>query len=584
MPKRSQALRTQLLRSAGALVASTALLLGTVIANVLPAVGSQAHAATPALPAGRVSAWLPYWDQARALESFMANADLYSAASPFWYQLSGSGVVSKYPGAEDGSVLEAVRGKGVKVVPTITNDFDPVRASTMLASESSRAAHVNALVSLVTSNGFDGLDVDYESLAAADRDRYSAFLRSLSSELHAQGKLLTVAVHPKTAEPGTWSGPQAQDYAAIGAVADRVRVMTYDYSWATSPAGPIAPVSWMRQVAAFATSVIPAAKVELGVNLYGYDWVESKAEGVMHDQVSAQLNTSGAARVWDSTAAEPHYSYTADGTSHTVYYADAQSVGARLGIVDDYGLAGVAFWRLGGEDPAVWNTIRNTWPATLEAPADSVVPQVLNLTSRYVGTTRPRFALRWAFGDASPSSGLSVFEGILRNHTTGASSSFTTTMGTRTVYALPGNAYTMAVRTRDSAGNLSSYAVTRFVAPRDDRSFSSSGLNRLTGTADYMGSRLASNKAGSYARFSFKGKTATVGVVKSVNSGYVDVFVDGVRTSRVSLYRSIAAYRQPLRVASFSTVGAHTVVLKVVGARQAGATGTWVQLDSLTIA
>ena len=345
-----------------------------LLASILSWPASEASAETAASPR-KVTAWLPYWDQTRAMQSFLAHADLYSSVSPFWYEMSTTGAISRYPGAEDATVLSGIRGKGVKVVPTITNNFDPVRATTMLATATSRAAHVKALTDLAAAKGYDGIDVDYEGMAAADRDRFSAFVSELASALHAQGRLLSVAVHAKTAEPGTWSGPQAQNYAAIGAAADRVRLMAYDYSWETSPAGPIAPLSWVDSVAAFAVTQIPAGKVELGMSLYGYDWVGSRGEGVTHDVATSRLTSSGATRVWDSAAAEPTFSYTSGGSAHTVYYADAQSVTARLAVIDKHALAAAAFWRLGGEDPAVWTAVRSRWgTSTTTTPISEPAP------------------------------------------------------------------------------------------------------------------------------------------------------------------------------------------------------------------
>ena len=347
---------------AAALVALTSVLVPAPVA---------VSAAEPAAQR-KVTAWIPYWDQPRAMRSFTENADLYGYVSPFWYVMNVDGTVGRYPGAEDAQVLEGVRATGVPLVPTITNAFDAARTSAVLRSEPSRAAHVLAILALVETQGYDGIDVDYESMAAADRDVFSAFLRELAAPLHARGKLLTVAVHPKTSEPGTWSGPQSHDYAAIGAVADRVRVMAYGYSWSTSPAGPIAPLPWVRSLAAFTTSRIPARKVELGMNLYGRDWVGSAGTALTYDGVSALMTRHGASRVWDASAAEPSFSYLDGGTSHTVHYADAESVGHRLAVVDEYALAGAAFWRLGGEDPKVWQAVRARWgTATQPAPGPS---------------------------------------------------------------------------------------------------------------------------------------------------------------------------------------------------------------------
>ncbi len=327
---------------------------------LVPLLGAVTPAHAAAAPR-RVTAWLPYWDQARGYQSFLAHADLYSVLSPFWYSMTPTGSVQGYPGAADKSIVAGARANGVRVLPTITNDFDPVRVRTMLSTKIRQSRHVSALVNLVKSNGYDGLDVDYENLYAGDRSRYSSFLSKLATSLHSAGKTLSVAVHPKTSEPGSWSGPQAQDYKAIGAVADTVRVMAYDYSWSTSAAGPVAPLTWVDEVARFAASQIAPSKIELGMPLYGYDWVGTVGTGVTYDEAIARRTAYSATSQWSSTAQSSWFSYVADGVAHTVWYADASSVAAALPIVDRYGLAGAAFWRLGGEDAATWAAVRSHW-------------------------------------------------------------------------------------------------------------------------------------------------------------------------------------------------------------------------------
>jgi spore germination protein len=329
-----------------------------VVAAFIPA--SSTAAATVVAPQRKVSAWLPWWDQARAYKSFLDNAELYYSVSPFWYELSPTRGIRRYPNAEDAKILEGLRASGAKVTPTITNDFDAQRVRSMLSTEHTRSTHVQALVSLVRDKRYDGLDVDYESLAANDRDRFSRFVAQLATALHSAGKTLSVAVHPKSSEPGSWGGPQAQDYRAIGSAADRVRIMAYDYSWSTSAPGPIAPLDWVKTVAQFAASTIPPSKIELGVPLYGYDWTSNGGEGVTYDSAAALMRTHNATRQWNSTFAEASFRYDVDGTTHTVWYADAESIAAKLPLLDQYGLAGVALWRLGGEDPAVWSALRSS--------------------------------------------------------------------------------------------------------------------------------------------------------------------------------------------------------------------------------
>ena len=119
--------------------------------------------------------------------------------------------------------------------------------------------------------GHDGLDLDLEGVQPDDRTAYTAFVARLGAALRERGKLLTLAVPAKTADTTTgWGG--AFDYAALGAHADLVTVMAYEYHGSWSGPGPIAPYAWVEQVAAFAVSQIPPEKVLLGLAAYGFDW------------------------------------------------------------------------------------------------------------------------------------------------------------------------------------------------------------------------------------------------------------------------------------------------------------------------
>ena len=429
-----------------------------VLATVSVMVPGMGPTAAQAATEKKISAWLPYWDQARAYQSFVDNAHLYDEVSPFWYEMASATSIVPYPNAEDLDVISGIKSRGVRLIPTINNDFDPARVTTMLSSAVTRTAHVTALVTLVTFNGYDGIDVDYESLAATDRDRYTAFITELSVALHAVGKTLTVAVHPKTSEPGTWSGPQAQDYAALGRAVDKLRVMAYDYHWATSGAGPVAPLSWVDDVARFAASQVAPEKVQLGMALYGYDWQGTAGEGVTFDTAMARMGQYGAARQWSVTHASPWFSYTAGGKTHTVWYEDAQSVAAKLPIVDRHGLDGAVFWRLGGEDPDVWaqagGGVLWTQDASESSNEEVVAPSAP--TSLAAKARADAVALRWE-GATEAGGGAAGYEIYLSTSENGDYTKVASTADT--TFVVRGLAsrttYRFHVKAYDGAGNLS---------------------------------------------------------------------------------------------------------------------------------
>jgi spore germination protein YaaH len=191
----------------------------------------------------RVSGNLVFWDQSRGFETIAANAELFSEISPFWYHVAADGRVIPYTTAsgttyEDPSILSFLRSNGILVIPTVANIIDGVwngaLVSGIINDPVLSSVNIASLVNLAVDRGYDGIDLDYEDLPAADRAVFTAFVDRLAAALHAHEKLLTVNVYAKTAEPGSWAGPQAQDWAALGSSADQVRIMTYEYSWSTS--------------------------------------------------------------------------------------------------------------------------------------------------------------------------------------------------------------------------------------------------------------------------------------------------------------------------------------------------------------
>jgi spore germination protein len=337
------------------------------------------HAAT----AKRVSGNLVFWDQTRGFDVIVANADVFSEISPFWYRVEADGTVVPFTtswGAsyEDPVILSFLRSRGILVIPTVANILDGVwdgaMVSGILADPAVTAVNIDNLVRLAVANGYDGIDLDYENLPASDRTAFTNFTTRLAAALHANGKLLTVNVYAKTAEPGDWNGPQAQDWWALGQAADQLRIMIYEYHWSTSAAGPIAPVNWVSDVLAFARSTIPSSKIMHGLPLYGYDWVGRSGVDHVWTETMALAAQYGATIDWDAVSATPWFEYTAKRTRHTVWFENALSADAKLQVNTAHDVAGVAVWRLGGEDPEVWSAVR-AWEGT-GGMQDSVPPTV----------------------------------------------------------------------------------------------------------------------------------------------------------------------------------------------------------------
>ena len=320
---------------------------------------------------------MPYWNIGYSTSVVLANRSDFVEASPWMYGLAADGKIdTQYGQSQSAAVagdLSRLRAKGLRIVPTIANitagvwSYQPV--ARMLHSPTLMNQHVAAIVALVVARDYAGIDIDYENLHAADRQAFTLFVTRLATALHAKGKILSVALFAKATNAGYAPRNVAQDYAAIGRVVDQVRLMAYDYHWASSAPGPVAPVGWISAVLRYAKTQIPAAKIVLGVPLYGYDWSNGHGTGLSWQQATRLASKYHATVHYDSAAQAPWFSYTdGSGHTHTVWFENAESSKAKFGLAQEAGVAGVYLWMYGSADTGTWSALRHVLP-TLEPQA-----------------------------------------------------------------------------------------------------------------------------------------------------------------------------------------------------------------------
>lgn len=322
------------------------------------AVSSQTQGYHP--KSGRyIAAWFPPSFSGGARESFEANKDILDELSPFWYSTDASG---RLYGAHSDELVQAAHAANVLVIPSIHNIGNTDVVIGVLSDPYIRARHVQNIVDEVLARGYDGIDIDYESLPESMRQPFSAFIIELSGALHAHGKLLTIAVHAKACDYCGLGG--FQDWTVIGQHTDRVRIMTYDYHWRGAEPGPVAPLYWVQSVAEYARNVISPEKIFIGVPFYGYDWPPGgNARGLpwadIEDLIDAEgLTVNQMQRDHRGPVGESWFRYNSPQGVREVWYMTDLGLESKLDLVQTMDLAGIAIWRIGYEKPEYWDVIR----------------------------------------------------------------------------------------------------------------------------------------------------------------------------------------------------------------------------------
>lgn len=371
--------------------------------SLLPAVSPPASADNP--PRKIFSGWIPYYSIRTSVPAAVSNADLIKEVMPFWYTLKFNGktqstvVTDLYtpanPSIPMAQTVGALRSAGFTLIPTITDGTAKDVLAGLLAKPAARAQIVQAITTMVVSNNFDGVDLDFEGFAFVDSNKtwpktaplWTALVKELSASLRAQNKILSVST-PYVLDPaGKQRGYYVYAWAAIAPYIDRLRIMTYDYS--VSKVGPIGPISWAERTVQYAVKVMPPSKVFVGIAGYGRDWVTS-VTGVCPANVASVIKpgakaatflmrnaqdlaaTYGVTPTYDAKFGESTFTYqkvyngnTAGGlatsctATRTAWYQDAQSYALRAALVDKYRLGGLAAWTIGMEEPLAIEGIRN---------------------------------------------------------------------------------------------------------------------------------------------------------------------------------------------------------------------------------
>ncbi len=157
---------------------------------------------------------------------------------------------------------------------------------------------------------------------------------------------------------------EAHDYPAIGAIADLVLLMTYEWGYLFSPPMATAPLNNVRQVLEYGVSVIPNDKILMGIPNYSYDWAlpfikdESMAEALSNQEAIARAAQYGATIEFDEVAQVPFFYYTNEqGVEHVVWFDDARSMNAKLRLIPELQLRGGGIWQIMDFFPGLYMVI-----------------------------------------------------------------------------------------------------------------------------------------------------------------------------------------------------------------------------------
>ncbi len=273
---------------------------------------------------------------------------------PTYFSCGPGGTVT---GSDWPLVTGWARARQIAVMPRL-NCQNPVDEDQILNEPGAGQNMIDQLASLCESDGYAGIQIDFEGAQPAEREPFTAWITALAARLHSIGDKLSTVVTAKYYNVTTGRAAMYND-AALSVPSDYIFVLDWGLHWTTSTPGGLAELPWFTKVADYTATMPNKSKFILGMPMYGLDWPNgggsaNPATPLEYDNVVAEESEFGVLPEWEPTAAEPHFSYTdSSGVHHDVWYTDQQSLAARAQLAESLGL-GIGLWHLGSEDQSIW--------------------------------------------------------------------------------------------------------------------------------------------------------------------------------------------------------------------------------------
>ena len=316
---------------------------------------------------GKINLTWDYFSQyASAPDRSGQTIEGVNVVSPSFFYIDEDGDLRENVGEEGENYIEWAHNNGYKVWPMLSNAEAATESlditSNIMNSYEKRKELIEDIVNVCVKYKIDGINVDFENMKQEDKDMYSRFIIELTPRLKEIGLVTSVDV---TAPDGgeTWS--LCFDRHVIGDVADYIVFMAYDqYGVSSTKAGTTAGYNWVElSLNKFLqTEEIEPEKIILAIPLYTRVWTTDSNGKVTSKTVDMkdinEVIPEGTNKTWDDELKQNYVEYTEGGNKKQIWIEDIDSLKAKISLITQNKLAGVASWRKGMETEEVWKMLK----------------------------------------------------------------------------------------------------------------------------------------------------------------------------------------------------------------------------------
>lgn len=299
-------------------------------------------------------------DSNAALATDIAGLKGVNVISPTWFSIADN--EGNITSLADADYVKTAQANDLEVWALIDNFNEQVDTTKVLSSTASREKITNQLIASAIQNGFEGINVDFESIPEDAADGYIQFIRELSVKCRKNG--IVLSIDNPVPKPFTAHYNRKEQ----GIVADYVIIMGYDEHYVGSEeAGSVASMPFVKAGITDTIAEVPAEKVINGVPFYTRLWktttnkngsTELSSEAIGMDQADETLANNGVEAAWDEGTMQDYAEFTGgDGNNYKIWLENEKSIEEKAKLVKEYNLGGIAAWKLGFERSSIWDVI-----------------------------------------------------------------------------------------------------------------------------------------------------------------------------------------------------------------------------------
>ena len=311
---------------------------------------------------GKVSLVWDYYSEYASAPTRTEKIDGINVVSPTFVTLKklGQGELDVNIGNAGKQYITWAHNNGYKVWPSVSNNSYQGPTAEILNDYKLREKLINNIIELTTSYDIDGINIDFENLGKDNKDAFSRFIIELAPRLKEYGKVLSVDV---TAPDGSEDWSMCYNRYKIGQVADYIIFMGYDQYGVSSPKeGTTAGADWVEvSIKKFlGQEGVKEEKLILAMPFYTRLWKETNGEitsNVVSMKNIESVLPDNVEKKWDEDLKQYYVEYTSNGSTYKMWIEDETSLKAKFDLMNQYNLAGAAYWQKDFENSSIWNVI-----------------------------------------------------------------------------------------------------------------------------------------------------------------------------------------------------------------------------------